>query len=33
MKLFRVIIVWTLVGIPLIYGVTQTLVKVTALFA
>lgn len=32
MKTAKIILGWTLVGVPLIYGVTQTLIKVTALF-
>jgi hypothetical protein len=32
MKLLRIIVAWALVGIPLAFGVYQTLAKVTALF-
>lgn len=32
MKAFRIIGAWALVGIPLAFGVYQTLAKVTALF-
>lgn len=28
----RIAVVWALVGVPLVYGVTQTLTRVTALF-
>lgn len=33
MKTTRIALVWALVGIPLVYGVIQTLTRVTALFA
>ncbi len=33
MKIVRTILVWALVGAPLIYGVSQTVIKVTALFS
>ena len=33
MKIARTILVWTLVGAPLLYGVSQTIIKVTALFS
>ena len=29
----RIVIAWALVAIPLMYGISQTLVKVSALFA
>ncbi|MBB5640775.1 MFS transporter small subunit [Cryobacterium roopkundense] len=32
MKIAKLVLGWTLVGVPLIYGVSQTLIKVTALF-
>ena len=32
MKPLRIIVAWALVGIPLAFGVYQTLAKVTALF-
>jgi len=32
MKNARIILGWVLVGVPLVYGVTQTLIKVAALF-
>ena len=32
MKTVRIIVAWALVGIPLAFGVYQTLAKVTALF-
>jgi hypothetical protein len=32
MKVIRIIVAWALVGIPLAFGVYQTLAKVTALF-
>jgi hypothetical protein len=32
MKIVRIIVAWALVGIPLAFGVYQTLAKVTALF-
>ena len=32
MKTLRIIVAWALVGIPLAFGVYQTLAKVTALF-
>jgi hypothetical protein len=32
MKVIRIIVAWALVGIPLTFGVYQTLAKVTALF-
>ncbi len=32
MKALPVIVVWALVGIPLAFGIFQTLAKVTALF-
>jgi hypothetical protein len=32
MKKAQIALGWVLVGVPLLYGVTQTLVKVSALF-
>ena len=32
MKVIRIIVAWALVGIPLAFGVYQTLAKATALF-
>jgi hypothetical protein len=32
MKSIKLVLGWALVGIPLVYGVTQTMIKVTALF-
>ena len=32
MKILRVIVAWALVGIPLAFGISQTIAKVTALF-
>jgi len=32
MKTVRIIVAWALVGVPLAFGVYQTLAKVTALF-
>ncbi|TDW28852.1 MFS transporter small subunit [Cryobacterium psychrophilum] len=32
MKTLKLVLGWALVGVPLVYGVTQTLIKVTALF-
>ncbi len=32
MTIARITLVWALVGIPLVYGVIQTLTRVTALF-
>jgi len=32
MKNIQVVVVWALVGIPLAFGIFQTLAKVTALF-
>jgi len=32
MTIARITLVWALVGIPLVYGLVQTLSKVTALF-
>ncbi|MBG6107634.1 hypothetical protein IWX88_001271 [Frigoribacterium sp. CG_9.8] len=32
MKSIKLVLVWALVGIPLVYAVSQTVVKVTALF-
>ena len=29
----KLVIGWALVGIPLLYGISQTLIKVSALFA
>ncbi|TDW28651.1 MFS transporter small subunit [Cryobacterium psychrophilum] len=33
MKSLKLVLGWALVGVPLAYGVTQTLIKVTALFS
>lgn len=33
MNSVKLILGWALVGIPLVYGVTQTLIKVTTLFS
>ena len=33
MKNLRIVIAWALVAVPLMYGISQTLIKVTALFA
>lgn len=33
MKTSRIVLAWALVGIPLAYGIFQTLTRVTALFA
>lgn len=33
MKTSRIVAAWALVGIPLAYGIFQTLTRVTALFA
>ncbi|WP_427916083.1 MFS transporter small subunit [Sinomonas halotolerans] len=32
MKAARVALGWTLVGVPLLYGITMTLIKASALF-
>jgi len=32
MKSTRIVLGWVLVGVPLVYGITQTLIKVAALF-
>ena len=32
MKVLKVILAWALVGIPMVFGISQTLAKVTALF-
>ena len=32
MKVLKVILAWALVGIPLAFGISQTLAKVAALF-
>lgn len=32
MKNIKLVLGWALVGIPLLYGVIQTMIKVTALF-
>lgn len=32
MAAVRIVFVWALVAVPLVYGVTQTLIRVSALF-
>ncbi|MDH6236846.1 hypothetical protein H4V99_001591 [Cryobacterium sp. CG_9.6] len=33
MKSVKLFLGWALVGVPLVYGISQTVIKVTALFA
>lgn len=33
MDKIKIIVGWALVGIPLVYGISQTLIKVTKLFS
>jgi len=33
MKSIKLVLGWAIVGIPLVYGVSQTLIKVSALFS
>jgi len=33
MKTIKLFVGWALVGIPLVYGISQTMIKITALFS